>query len=177
MESKAKILGHPIHPILIVFPVGLLLTGLVFDILYLVFGNPEFPHAAYWMIAGGLLGGLAAAVFGAIDWFAIPADTRAKRIGLLHGVGNVVVVLLFAVAFYLRINEINHVSTTFTLILELLGAAVLGVTGWLGAELVDRLGIGVDRGANPNAPSSLSGLPASDGATARANTAPAGTRR
>jgi uncharacterized membrane protein len=102
MESRAKLLGHAIHPILIVFPLGLLATGVVFDVIYLIWGNPTFATVAYWMIASGIIGGLLAAPFGWIDWFAIPSGTRAKRIGLMHGVGNMFAVLIFAGSWYLR---------------------------------------------------------------------------
>ncbi len=91
MESRAKIFGHAIHPILIVFPLGLLATGVVFDVVYLIWGNPQMATVAYWMIAAGIIGGFLAAPFGWIDWFAIPTGTRAKSVGLLHGLGNVVV--------------------------------------------------------------------------------------
>ena len=68
MESKVKILGHPVHPMLIVFPVGLFTTAVIFDILYLVNDNPFFPTASFYMIAAGVIGGLLAAIFGLIDW-------------------------------------------------------------------------------------------------------------
>jgi short-subunit dehydrogenase len=70
MESKAKLAGHPIHPMLIVFPLGLLVTALIFDIVYLTTKNTAFPTVSFWMIAAGIIGGLAAAVeeqFGPID--------------------------------------------------------------------------------------------------------------
>ena len=73
MESKAKIMGHPIHPILIPFPLGLLLTSVVFDVVYLLTGNGKWSEISFWMIAAGVIGGLAAAVFGLIDWSAIPS--------------------------------------------------------------------------------------------------------
>src|SRR5437588_9287495 len=95
MESRAKLLGHPIHPMLIVFPLGLLATAVAFDIVGLSTGDSEWYRISFWMIAAGIIGGLLSAVFGTIDWWAIPNNTRAKRIGLLHGVGNVVVVGLF----------------------------------------------------------------------------------
>jgi uncharacterized membrane protein len=113
------------------------------------------------MIVAGIIGGLAAAPFGWIDWFAIPADTRAKPIGLYHGVGNIVVLVLFAVSWFLR-RESPDEPGTVAFVLSLIGVALAVVTGWLGGELVDRLGVGVDRWANLNAPSSLSGRPASD---------------
>src|SRR5215218_5287412 len=103
MESKAKLFGHPIHQMLIVIPLGLLATATVFDILYLFTGNGALATVAFWNILAGILGGLLAAVFGLIDWLAIPDGTRAKQIGLLHGGGNVVIVGLFAVSWLLRL--------------------------------------------------------------------------
>src|SRR3954467_8832763 len=81
MDSHAKALGHPIHPMLIVYPLGLLSTAVIFDICYLVTDRDGFPVAAAYTIAAGVIGGLVAALFGLIDWLAIPAGTRAKRIG------------------------------------------------------------------------------------------------
>jgi uncharacterized membrane protein len=78
MESRAKLLGHPIHPMLIVLPLGLFIGAVVFDALYLWRGTPIFATAAYWNIAAGVVGGLLAAVFGLIDWFAIPTGTRGE---------------------------------------------------------------------------------------------------
>jgi uncharacterized membrane protein len=154
MESKAKLLGHPIHQMLIVFPLGLLVTAVVFDIIYLINDNGAWSDRAYYMIAAGIIGGLLAAVFGAVDWLAIPGGTRAKSIGLLHGVGNVVVVALFAVSWLLRRDETTDPSA-LALVLSFVGVAIGAVTGWLGGELVDRLGVGVYPNAHLNAPSSL----------------------
>ncbi len=78
MESRAKIMGHPLHPILLPFPLGLLITSVVFDVLYLFIGNGKWAGISFWMIAAGVIGGLVAAVFGLIDWLAIPSGTRAK---------------------------------------------------------------------------------------------------
>src|SRR5688500_18643392 len=99
MESRAKLFGHPVHQMLIVFPLGLLATALAFDALHLVGGNGYWSEIAYWMIAAGVITGLLAAPFGLVDWAAIPSGTRAKRIGALHGVGNVVVVGLYGASW------------------------------------------------------------------------------
>jgi uncharacterized membrane protein len=160
MESKAKLLGHPIHPMLIVLPLGLFIAAVVFDAVYLWRGSPVFATAAYWNIAAGVVGGLLAAVFGAIDWFAIPVGTRAKRIGLLHGGSNVAVVLIFALVWLMRGERPDTAPTTNLFLLEVVALALGSVAGWLGGELVDRLGVGVDDGAHLDAPSSLSGRPA-----------------
>jgi uncharacterized membrane protein len=155
MRAKARLFGHPIHQMLIVFPLGLLGTSLFFDIAHLVSDNPQWGTISYWMIVAGILSGLVAAPFGLIDWLAIPTGTRAKRIGLLHGGGNVVVLLLFAASWLLRRDAPGNPEST-AIVLSGLAVLLALVTGWLGGELVDRLGVGVDEGANVNAPSSLS---------------------
>lgn len=159
MESRAKLFGHPIHQMLIPFPLGLLGTALLFDLIDAWGGNDAFGQAAHYMIAAGIISGLISAVFGFIDWRAIPNGTRAKRIGSMHGIGNAAIVVLFVLAWLMRRDRADDPSTS-TLAIEAI--AVLGalVTGWLGGELVDRLGVGVDRGAHLDAPNSLSGKPA-----------------
>ncbi len=162
MKAKARFLGHPIHQMLIVFPLGLLGMSLAFDIAYLSSGNSQWGLIAYWMIVTGIVSGLVAAVFGLIDWLAIPSGTRAKRIGLLHGGGNVVVILLFLISWLLRRDE-PGTPESLAIVLSALAVGLALVTGWLGGELVDRLGVGVEEGAHLDAPSSLSGRPAGEG--------------
>jgi len=155
MESRAKFLGHSIHQQLIAFPLGLLGMAVIFDLISLWTKNMHWTEVAFYMIGAGIVTGLLAALFGAIDWFAIPNNTRAKRVGTVHGVGNVVVVLLFAVSFYVRWQNPIAVSD-LAYVCSFLGFVLALFTGWLGGELVDRLGVGVDEGANLDAPSSLS---------------------
>ncbi len=154
MESKTKLFGHPLHQILIVFPLGLLATAVIFDLVYLITDNLTMATVAFWMITSGVIGGLFAAPFGWIDWFAIPSGTRAKAVGLWHGVGNMVVLLLFVGSWFLRFGE-PEIPGLLALVLSFAGAGLSLITAWLGGELVDRLGVGVDPGANLNAPSSL----------------------
>lgn len=163
MESKAKIFGHAIHPILIVFPLGLLATAVIFDVIYLVTANRTWAFVAFWMIAAGLIGGLIAALFGLIDYLNIPNGTRAKRIGMYHGLVNLGAVLLFALSFYLRWNasgdvpgDLSTISPpTTALLCSFVGAALALLGGWFGGELVERLGVGVYPDADLNAPNSL----------------------
>jgi uncharacterized membrane protein len=156
MEARAKLLGHPIHQMLIPFPLGLLTTAIIFDVVRMITGNPLWSTIAFWLIAAGIIGGLAAAIFGLIDWTGIPSGTRAKRIGTVHGLGNVVLVVLFAASWLIRRDDPAQ-PETLAIVLSLAGGALSLVTGWLGGELVDRLGVGVDDGANLNATSSLRG--------------------
>jgi uncharacterized membrane protein len=155
MESRAKLFGHAIHPILIVFPLGLLATAAIFDVIHIVTDSAQWATVAYWMIAAGIVGGLVSAVFGIVDYVAIPSGTRAKYIGTLHGLGNVVVLGLFAASWWLR-QDAPANPTAIELALSFAAVALAVVTGWLGGELVERLGVGVDDGAHLNAPSSLS---------------------
>jgi len=141
---------------LIGFPLGLLSTAVIFDIVHLVNNRGGFAIAAAYAIGAGIIGGLVAAVFGLIDWLAIPGGSRAKRVGAVHGLGNVVVVALFAMSWLLRANAGGWHPTNAALVFSFAGFVLAGVTGWLGGELVERLGVGVDDGANIDAPSSLS---------------------
>ena len=160
MESKFKVLGHGAHPILIVFPLGLLATAAIFDIIYLLTNNQQIANAAYWMIAAGVVGGIVAAVPGFVDWWAIPSGTRAKRVGLIHGLGNDVVLILFGLSWWLRRDTANHTPEMVAFVLSMLGVGLSLFTGWLGGELVERLGMAVHDGAHLNAPNTLSGRPA-----------------
>ncbi|MCA1648892.1 MAG: hypothetical protein LC753_01010 [Acidobacteria bacterium] len=135
MESRAKLLGHPIHPMLIVLPLGLFIAAVVFDALYMWRGSPTFATVAYWNIAAGIVGGLLAAVFGLVD-VAVLDDERRHALRRLDR------------------------EPQADLRAEVVALVIGSVAGWLGGELVDRLGVGVDDGAHLDAPSSLSGRPA-----------------
>jgi uncharacterized membrane protein len=110
-----------------------------------------FATVAFFNIAVGIVGGLLAAIFGVIDWLAIPSDTRAKRLGLWHGVGNVVIVLLFIVSWWMRLPDQTYAPNLLPFILGLVGVLLALVTAWLGGELVYRLRVAVDDDAGLDA--------------------------
>ena len=155
MNGPVKILRHPVHPMLIVFPLGLLGTAVIFDLIAMSTNNQGLFGVSYWMIAAGVVGGLLAAIFGFLDWSGIHSGTRAKRIGGYHGLGNLTVVTFFALSWWMRSNDPNRVPGSLAFTLSLLGFLLSLVTGWLGGELVYRLGMAVEQGANENTPSSL----------------------
>jgi uncharacterized membrane protein len=155
MESRLKVLGHPVHPVLVTLPIGLFAIGVVFDIVYLASGDRTFANVAFWDIGVGIVGGLLAAVFGLLDWLAIPSGTRARRIGLWHGGGNVVIVALFLVSWVLRLPDHAYLPSLLPFVLGVVGVLLALVTAWLGGELVYRLGVGVDPDAGLQAGSSL----------------------
>ena len=165
MDSRAKAFGHSIHAMLIAFPIGLFVTAVIFDIAHLVSSRGQWTLISYWMIIAGIIGGLTAALFGFLDYRGIPANTRAQRVGRLHGLGNVVVVVLFAVSAWVRYPTPDQPPAS-AFIFSFGGILLATMTAWLGGELVERLGVGVHDGANLDAPSSLSGQ-AAGGSAAR----------
>ena len=156
MESRFKLLGHPVHPILVVFPVGLFSATVIFDLGYLITGNADLAIAAFWAAGLGILGGLGAALFGLYDWLGLPRGTRARRIGLWHGSLNVVVVLLFILSWLSRTGDATYQPNLLPFLFALVGVGIALLTAWLGGELVYRLRVAVDEGAHLDAPSSLS---------------------
>jgi uncharacterized membrane protein len=161
MESKIKVLGHALHPLMIPFPLGLLGTAVIFDVLGEIGQRPELRRTSHQMIAAGVLSGMAAAVVGTVDGVALPGDTRAKQVAIQHGLGNAGVLALFGLAWWLRRDD-PEAASPGSLGLELAGLGGAAVTGWLGGELVNRHGVGVHTGAHLDAPNSLSGRPATD---------------
>ncbi|HET8773888.1 MAG TPA: DUF2231 domain-containing protein [Thermoanaerobaculia bacterium] len=138
MQAKARILGHPIHQILIVFPLGLLATSFFFDLAWLLRRNEQLAIVAWWLIFAGVVGGALASVFGLIDWLAIPRGTRARNVGALHGGGMLVVALLYAASWVLRRDAPAH-PEALAILLSAAGVLLTVVTGWLGGELADRM--------------------------------------
>jgi len=138
-----KLFGHRVHPMLVGFPIGMLGGSVVFDIVHLVTGEGRWADISFWIMGAGVIAGLIAAPFGTIDWLGIPFTTRAKRVGLLHGVAAFLSVGLFAVSWFFRYESPQTPDAT-AIVLSLVGLILLSIAGWLGGELVFRLGIGVD---------------------------------
>lgn len=154
MESRVKLFGHPVHPMLVVFPLGLFATSVVFDIIGGLDNNGYWSSASYYMIGAGVISGMAASAVGTIDLLAIPAKTRAKRIGLFHGAVNIATITMFAASWLMRNSAENREDTTAVLV-SIVGIAIGTLGGWLGGELVYRLGVGVDKDAQLDAPNSI----------------------
>ncbi|MGH7388910.1 MAG: DUF2231 domain-containing protein [Candidatus Rokuibacteriota bacterium] len=145
MSTPASIEKHPIHPMLVVFPLGLLLAAVVFDVLTLLTGAAIWRTLAFYNIAAGLVGGVLAAVPGLIDYVTLVG--RARTIGTYHMVVNVATLALFAVSFVLRTQwgtQWVPAGSSLPQALTIIGAALLGAGGWLGGQLVYVHGIGVE---------------------------------
>lgn len=151
MKSNVRLFGHPVHSMLIVVPLGLFTGTIIFDLLFFATANPVWASTAFWTLAVGLIGGIIAAPFGTLDWLAIPRGTRAKYVGFLHGVGNVIALALFALSWMTRLeNPVAAPSAAY--LLSFAGMACSILAGWMGGELVTRLGVGVDPDAHVDAP-------------------------
>jgi uncharacterized membrane protein len=145
MASKASIGGHPIHPMLIPFPLALWVTSFVTDVLYHFVPNPSLVLISKYMLALGIIGGLLAAVPGIIDWLAIK-DKEVKKIGDWHARLNIVALLVFAASLYLRTRygaDWVGGSMTIPFLLSLVGVILIGISGWLGGDLAYKHGVGV----------------------------------
>ena len=139
MASKASIAGHPVHPMLVPVPIGLFVFALVADLASMVNGAGDaWPAVALYCIGGGIVGALLAAPFGLIDLLSI-RDEQAKRVGITHMVVNLSVVALFVINFILRWQGVAN-ATPF--VLSVVAILLLGVSGWLGGEMVFRHGVG-----------------------------------
>jgi uncharacterized membrane protein len=160
MDSRAKLLGHSIHQMLVVFPLGLLVSSVFFDVVYRTTYNEIYNTVAFINLTAGIVTGAIAAVFGWIDFKGIPKYTRAKKIGTFHGFGNLALLLFFSISWLLRVTFGGDEAPVIAVLASGIGLIIGLVTAWMGGELVSRLGVGVHPGANLNAPSSLSNRPA-----------------
>ena len=143
MKSRANISGHPIHPMLIPFPVAFFTGTLIFDVLAIVNNNDNFWNIGEWLIIAGIIGAVLAAVPGVIDYLeTVPPDSSAKKRATRHGLTNATMLILFCVAAYYRRGE--DASSTVVLALEAVGFILMCIAGWMGATLVYRNQIGVD---------------------------------
>ena len=143
MKSKANFKGHPLHPILVSFPIAFFVGTLVFDIIGLIYQQPGFYTTAMYLTIAGIGFGLVAAVPGIIDFiFVVPPKSSGKKRAAKHGLLNTTVIIIFSVSLFLRQNQEN--SIVLIICLEAAGVILLSIAGWLGGTLVFRNQIGVD---------------------------------
>lgn len=147
MQSKASIGGHPIHPMLIPFPLALWTTSFIVDVLFYFTRQPTLLVIAKFMLAAGCLAAVAAAAAGFIDWLAIK-DGEVKKVANWHARLNVIALIVFAVSLFLRMGSYSEWvgrRLTIPFLLSLLGVILIAISGWLGGELVFKHGVGQTR--------------------------------
>jgi uncharacterized membrane protein len=142
MATPASFKGHPIHAILVPLPIGLWIFALVADVMAASRGSAAWVTVAYYCIGGGVAGALLAAVPGLVDLLSMH-DPAVKRIGIRHMALNLVAVAVFGLNFVLRARATDHAGPWW---LTLVGVGLIGLSGWLGGEMVYRHGVGVEPG-------------------------------
>lgn len=146
MASPASFNGHPIHPMIIPFPIALWVFSLVADIIYLWRGNPIWRDwIAFYALLGGIVAAAIAAVPGLIDWLSL-TDKAVVKIANWHARLNVIALLVFAASFYLRTTSgASLISGSYTIpvALSVLGVILITISGWLGGEMVFKHGVAV----------------------------------
>lgn len=148
MASPASIGGHPIHPMIIPFPIALWVFSLIADLIYLWRVNPVWrDFIAFYSLLGGIMGAALAAVPGLIDWLSLK-DPAVVKTANWHARLNVIALLIFAANFYLRTtNGAGLVGGSYTIpvALSVFGVILITISGWLGGELVFKHGVAVSR--------------------------------
>ncbi len=145
-RSVAAIGHHPVHPMLIVFPLGLLLTSVAFEFVYLLTREPCWHRSAGWMVGFGVLGGIAAAIPGFIDYFlSIPVTSDARDAAGDHWHFAVATIGVFIVNLAVRWRRDTSKGASFAIVfvLAIIGAVLALITGYFGGHLVfmDRVGV------------------------------------
>lgn len=147
MASPASIGGHPVHPMIIPFPIALWVFSLVADVIFLWRGNPVWKdYIAFYTLLAGILGAAVAAVPGLIDWLSL-TDKAVVKLANWHARLNVIALLIFAASFYLRTTSgagLVSESHTIPLALSVLGVILITISGWLGGEMVFKHGVAVE---------------------------------
>ena len=138
--TPARVGKHPIHPMLVVLPLGLWIAALAFDIVHAVTHVPIWRTLAFWNIAAGIIGALLAAVPGFVDY--LDLQGRARRIATFHMVLNLAAVAIFAVNWYVRTRV--AADSWWPLVLSVIGVVGVMISGWLGGELVYAERVGVE---------------------------------
>jgi len=141
MKSTAQFKGHPIHPILVAFPIAFFTATFVFDVVGWIF-NPFYFTLAYYIGIAGVITGLLAAIPGIIDYFfTVPPDSSAKKRGAKHGLLNVTNVIIFLLVWVYRRQP--DPEPMIIIAAEAIGFILLLIAGWMGGVLVYTNQIGV----------------------------------
>ena len=144
MTSKASISGHPVHPMLVSFPIGLWITSFAADVIFYFHRNTSLLLISKFMIAAGIVGAIAAAVPGIVDWLTL-TDKDETKVANWHARLNIIALIIFAISLYFRMRAGSHwvhYSMRIPFLLSFLGVVLISISGWLGGELTFKHGVG-----------------------------------
>jgi uncharacterized membrane protein len=142
VPSTVAIAGHPLHPLIVTFPIAFLTGAAGADIGYWLSGDPFWARAAIWLVGSGFVAGLVAALTGMLDFLRIDR-VKKHSAGWIHMFGNVMAMALTLVNWILRWNNVEGAILPVGAIISITVASLLGITGWFGAELIYRHKIAV----------------------------------
>lgn len=155
MKSNVNISNHPLHPILVLIPVGAWITSLIFDIVFFASGSTFWFVAALWTIVVGIGGALLAAVAGMYDLFTLPLAERPKTTGITHMVLNLTITALYIINVAvirapvmtnaIRAAYVPTGTASWAFVLNIVAVVLLLVSGWLGGELIYRYAVAIPR--------------------------------
>jgi uncharacterized membrane protein len=141
VRSNVAINGHPLHPMVVPFPLASLVGVLIADIVYIATADPFWATASFWLLGFGIVMGLVAGLLGFIDFVTLPP--ARSRTGWTHLLGNITAIVISAVNLWLRLGDPAAAIVPTGLVLSIVVALILVVTGWAGGELSYRHKIGV----------------------------------
>ena len=140
MKTPASIKGHPIHPMLVTIPIGCWILSFVSDLVFLSTGNANpWNTVAYYAMLFGILGALAAAIFGLVDLLSLPSG-YTKSVGIKHMSINLLVVGIYVVNAWMRSGS-PTLTSKLPILLSLVTILMLLVSGWLGGKMVYEAGV------------------------------------
>jgi len=148
MRTPASIFKHPIHPMLVVFPIGLWIFSMACDLIRLAGGpGAALATVALFSMIGGVIGALCAAAPGLVDLlFYKGGPPSLKTVALTHMAINLTAVVLYAINIWLRVTSPTSLGAGMSLpvLLSVIGVALIFVSGWLGGQMVHVDGVGVE---------------------------------
>ena len=159
MESRVKVLDHPLHPFLVHLPVGLWVAALIFDVVALASGAPPFAGASFWMMIAGVGFALLAAIPGLVDYLSLDLTREAHRLATYHMILNLTIVGIFIADILWRFSMFERFPTIMysvpvgPFILSIIAVIMLAFSGWLGGQLVyhHHLGVALEQPRSSNA--------------------------
>lgn len=137
VQSTVAIAGHPLHPLLVTFPIAFLSGAAGADLGYWLTHDPFWARAAIWLIGAGFISGLVEAVAGMSDFLRIDR-VRKRSAGWIHMTGNITAMVLTSINWALRWNNVEGAILPIGLIISTIVASLLAIGGWFGAELIYR---------------------------------------
>jgi uncharacterized membrane protein len=137
ITSTVAIAGHPLHPLIVTFPIAFLVGAFGTDLGYWLTQDTFWARASIWLIGAGFVSGIVAAITGMTDFLRIKR-VRKRRAGWIHMVGNVAALLLSLANWSLRLYDSTSAILPVGITLSALVSILLGLTGWYGAELIYR---------------------------------------